>query len=82
MQRCDYKSSLHYIALQPSQSGLSFKEFLLYFANIDIGKLDLAISETILRDAFHHRLGSYYNNNIITCLEEFKMLANRTSSLE
>ena len=81
MQRIDYKSTLHYIALKPSHAGLSFEEFLLYFSNKDIGKLDIAISETILRDAFYKRLGSYYNNNKITCLDEFKMIANRSVSI-
>ena len=78
----DYKSSFHYLALQAGQSGLSFEEFLLYFSNKDIGKLDLAISETILRQAFYERLGSFYNQNIISCLEEFKMIASRNVSLE
>ena len=82
MQRSDYKSSLHYLALQPSQSGLSFEEFLLYFSNKDIGRLDLAISETILRDAFHKRLSLFYDNNRITCLDEFKMIATRSVSLK
>ena len=82
MQRDNYKSILHYLALQP-HSGLSFEEFLLYFSNKDIGKLDLAISETILRDAFHKKLASFYNhNNIITCLGEFKMITNRHVRLE
>ena len=71
------KSSLHYLALQPGHSGLSFEDFLLYFSNKDIGKLDLAISETILRDAFHERLGSFYNQNEITCMGEFRMIAKR-----
>ena len=70
MQRSDYKSILHYLALQPSSSGLSFDEFLLYFSNKDIGKLELAISESILRDAFLKRLGLFYNHNEITCFEE------------
>ena len=52
------------------------------FQTRDIGKLDLAISETILRDAFHKRLGSFYNHNIITCLDEFKMIVNRNLSIE
>ena len=82
MSITDYKSSLHYLALQPSQSGLSFEEFLLYFRNKDIGKLDLAISETILRDSFHKRLGSFYNNKEISCLGEFKIISNRRVSLE
>ena len=82
MQRHDYKSSLHYLALQPGHSGLSFEGFLLYFTNKDIGKLDLAISETILRDAFYKRLGSYYNHNEIICFEEFKLISDRHISLE
>ena len=82
MSVTDYKSSLHYLALQPSQSGLSFDEFLLYFSNKDIGKLDFAVSETILRDAFHQRLGSFYNNKEISCLGEFKMISNRRVFLE
>ena len=82
MSRDDYKSSFHFLALQPGHSGLSFDEFLLYLSNIDIGKLDLAISETILRDAFYKRLGFYYDHNGITCLEEFKMVAKRNVSLQ
>ena len=82
MERDNYKSSLHYLALQPGHSGLSFEEFLIYFSNKDIGKLDLAISETILRDAFHKRLASFYNKNKITCIGEFKMIINRNLSIE
>ena len=82
MQRSDYKSSFHYLALQPSHSGLLFDEFLLYFSNKDIGKLHLAISETVLRDAFHKRLGSFYDTNIISCWDEFKMIVNRCIFLE
>ena len=82
MQRGDYKSSLHYLALQPGHSGVSFEDFLLYFSNKDIGKLDLAISETILRNAFHKRLGLFYNHNIITCLGEFKLICTRNLSIQ
>ena len=82
MSRDDYKSSFHYLALQPGHSGLSFEYFLLYLSNKDIGKLDLAISEPIFRDAFYKRLGSFYNYNEITCLEEFKLIANRSVSVE
>lgn len=71
-----YKSSLHYLALQPGHSGL-FEEFLLYFSNEDIGKRDLAISEQILRVSFHKGLSSFYNKNIISCLDEIKMIAYR-----
>ena len=78
----DYKSSFHYIALQHSYLGLLFEEFLLYFSNKDIGKLDLAISETNLRDAFHQRLGSFYNCNFITCMDEFRMVTNRNIPAE
>ena len=82
MSISDYKSSLHYLALQSGHSGLSFEEFLLYLTNKDIGKLDLAISETILRNAFYQRLGSFYNSNDITCFREFKLLTNRLVSFE
>ena len=82
MQISDYKSSLHYLALKPGHSGLSFEDFLLYFSNKDIGKLDLAISETILRDAFYKRLGSFYNSNTITCLEEFEIIVKRGVSMQ
>ena len=82
MERDNYKSSLHYLALQPGHSGISFEEFLLYFSNRDIGKLDLAISETIVRDAFHKRLGSFYTHNEITCLGEFMMIASRNVSID
>ena len=78
----DYKSSLHYLVLQPGHSGIFFEEFLLFFSNKDIGKLDITISETILRNAFHQRLGSFYNKNIITCMGEFKMIANNLVPLE
>ena len=81
MQRSDYKSSLHYLALKPGHSGLSFEEFLQYLSNKDIGKLDLAISETILRDAFHKRLGSFYNCNLISCIGEFKIIVNHHISI-
>ena len=33
MQKSNYKSSLHYLALQPGHSELSFEEFLRYFSN-------------------------------------------------
>ena len=82
MQRRDYKSILHYLVLQPGHSGLSFEDFLLYFSNNDMGKLDLTISETILRNAFHQRLGSFYNSNEITCIEEFKLLSDRNVSIQ
>ena len=78
----DYKSSLHYLALQPSHSGISFEVFLLYFSNKDIGKLDLAISETNLRDAFHQRLGSFYNKNEITFMNELKLVAKRNIAIK
>ena len=80
--RDDYKSSLHYLVLQPANSGLSFEGFLLYFTNKNIGKLDIAISETILRDAFHKRLGYFYNHNKITCHGEFELLARRSMPVE
>ena len=82
MERDNYKSSLHYLALQPGYSGFSFEDFLLYFSNKDIGKLDLAISETILRDAFYIRLGSFYTYNQLTCLGEFMMIASRNVSVD
>ena len=82
MSIADYKSSLHYLALKPCHSGLSFEDFLLCFTNKDIGKLDLAISETKLRDAFLKRLGSFYIHNDITCLDEFRMIVNRNVALE
>ena len=81
MSRDDYKSSLHYLALQPSHSGLSFEDFLLYFSNKDIGKLDLAISEIVLRNAFHKRLGSFYSHNIISCMDELELVVNRNVSI-
>ena len=82
MLRCDYKSILHYLALQPGHSGISFEEFLLYFTNKNIGKLNRAISETIVRDAFHKRLGSYYSHMEISCFEEFRMATYNNISLE
>ena len=80
--RDDYKSSLHYLVLQPVNSGLSFEGFLLYFTNKDVGKLDLAISETTLRDAFNKRLGSFYNHNKISCPGEFEWISCRKLSIE
>ena len=82
MERDNSKSSLHCLALQPGHSGLSFKEFLLYFSNKDIGKLDLAISEKSLRETFHQRLDSFYNTNIISCFGEFRMIAKGGVLLE
>ena len=77
MQRSDYTSSFHYIVLQPSHAGFSFEDFLRFFVNKDIGKLDLAISDTNLRDAFHKRLGSFYDQNEISCVEELVLVSNR-----
>ena len=82
MEKDNYKSSLHCLALQPGHSGLSFEEFLLYFSNKDIGKLELAISEKSLRDTFHQRLDSFYNKNIISCFGEFRMIAKGSIPLE
>ena len=82
MERDNYKSSLHCLALQPGHSGLSFEEFLLYFSNKDIGKLEQAISENILRETFHERLYSFYNTNIISCFGEFRMIAKGGVPLE
>ena len=78
----DYKSSFHYLVLQLGHSGLSCEEFLLYFSNKDIGKLDLAISETVLRDSFYKRLGSFYNNNEMTCFGELRMIAKGGPSID
>ena len=80
--RGDYKSSLHYLVLLPANSGLAFEGFLLYFTNKNIGRLDLAISETILRDAFHKRLGSFYNHNSITWPKELVWISSRSVSVE
>ena len=77
-----YNSSLHYLVLQPAHSGLSFEEFLLYFSNKDIGKLEQAISEKSLRDEFHKRLGSFYKHKSITCLGEFRMIVKRKVSVK
>ena len=82
MEKRDYKSSLHYLALQPSHSGLPFGDFLLYFPNKDIGKFDCAISETTLRDAFHKSLDSYYIHREITCVGEMNLVLKLNLSLE
>lgn len=70
-----YKSSLHYLVLQSSHSGLSFEDFLLYFSNRDIGKLNSLTCETVLRDALRERLSSFYSNNKVTSEEEFRLVA-------
>ena len=75
-----YNSSLHYLVLQPGHSGF-VEEFLLYFSNKDIGKLDLSISEKSLRHVFHQRLASFYKHKSITCLGEFRMIVNRKISV-
>ena len=80
--KSDYKSSLHYLALQPNNLEHPFDEFLLYFTNKDIGRLDLAISETILRNEFIKGLNLFYKHNEITCQDEFKMLVNHNISFE
>lgn len=77
----DYKSSLHYLVLLPSHSGISFDEFLLYFTNKYIGKLDFALSETNLRFEFHKKLGSFYSHNEITNLDEFRFIVTRSVSI-
>ena len=80
--KSDYKSSLHYLALQPNNLEHPFDEFLLYFSNKDIGRLNLAISETILRNEFIKGLNLFYKNNEITCQDEFKMIVNHNISFE
>ena len=80
--KSDYKSSLHYLALQPNNLEHPFDEFLLYFTNKDIGRLDIAISETILRNEFVKGLNLFYKNNEITCQDEFKMIVNHNVSFE
>ena len=77
------KSVLHYLALQHSQSGLSFEESLLsYLTPKDIGKLDIAISEAPLRKGFHNCLPSYYNKTKVNSIDELKLIVNRRLSLE
>ena len=80
--KSSFKSILHYLILQPDDSGNSLNQFLLYFTNNDFGKLDLAISETILRDVFHKRAGSFYFYNKINSIEEFKFIVNRGLAIE
>ena len=80
--RSDYKSSLHYLILHPASSGLALEYFLLYFTNKNIGRLDLAISETILRDAFHKRLGSFYKVNYILWSEELDWISRRNTPID
>ena len=77
-----YKSIFHILVLEPGSSGLSFEQFLYYLTNKDIKVLDLAISETILRVEYYKRLGSFYNYNIVTCNDEFKMIVSRGVSFE
>ena len=79
--RGGYNSSFHYLVLLPDNAGQSFEDFLLYFRSKDIGKLDLAISEIILRKEFFRRLGYFYEKRIITCFGEYRMIANRGVSL-
>ena len=80
--RSDYKSSLHYLVLQPASSGLALEYFLLYFTNKNIGRLDLALSETTLRDAFHKRLGSFYKDNSILWPEELDWISGRNMPID
>ena len=78
-----YSSSLHYILLQPSNSGFSFitEKFLLFLSNKDIGKLDITLSDKDMRRAFYSRLGSYYSFNDIHYKGELEFLAKRNIAL-
>lgn len=77
-----YLSSLHYILLQPPNSGFSFltEQFLLFLSNKDIGKLDITLSKKDMRQAFHSRLGSYYVINDIKSKAELELLVKRSIS--
>ena len=77
--RLGYKSSLHYLLLQPNASGFSviIEQFLLFFSNKDIGKLDITLSETCLRQVFFAGLGHYYTINEIKDRNEIVLLAKR-----
>ena len=78
-----YSSSLHYILLQPHNSGFSFitQQFLLLLSNKDIGKLDITLSDKEMRQAFHSRLGSYYSSNDIKYKGELEFLVKRNIAL-
>ena len=77
--RDGFKSSLHYILLQPLNSGFSFifNEFLLLLSNKDIGKLDIALSEKVLHDIFIERIGYFYEYNAVKYAGELEMIVKR-----
>lgn len=76
---CEYKSALHYILLQPLDSGFSdvTDDFLLLLSNKEIGLLDIALSEKVLRDSFFEKAGNYYYYNDISCPSELELVVNR-----
>ena len=75
-------SSLGYIISLAAILGRPFDEFYLYFDNYELGKLDMALSEFRLRDDFCKVVGSFYNHNVITCVDELEWLLYREVKLE
>ena len=75
-------SSLRYIITLAAIQGRPFADFYLYLDNYELGKLDMALSEFRLRDDFNKGVGSYYNHNVVTCVDEFEWLLNREAMLE
>lgn len=76
-----YKSSLHYIFLQPDDSKFKSDDFFSYLINEDICKLDIALSELKLRRAFHKKVGIFYDTNSIFCRSELARIIHRNVSL-
>ena len=76
-----YLSSVHYLLEAPEDVSLQSATFLLYFNNIDIAKLDIAISEIKLRKAFNQKVGCFYDHYSILCLPEFDRILNRNISI-
>ena len=75
-------SSLRYIITLAAIQGHPFVDFYLYFDNYELGKLDMALSEFRLRDDFSKVVGSFYNHNVITCVDELEWLLHREVKLE
>ena len=74
-----YQSALHYILLQPLESGFSYLTdgFLRFLTNKELGLLDIALSDKAMREAFHEQAGYYYCYYNISCDGELDMLVDR-----
>ena len=74
-----YESALHYILLQPLESGFSYLTdgFLRFLTNKELGLLDIALSDKTMRKAFHEQAGYYYCYYNMSCEGELDMLVNR-----